>query len=355
MELIPLTAIEDAEVYRPELDATTLHLLLADKAPTQAEIELILFEQCNLDCTFCYQDETSTVGQSYSEILAKAPTVSAHIAKVAPSVDEVRLSIAGGELFQHKLLDDLLPAYRDLVLAAKVTADAHGVGLVANFTSNFTFKRADRVRGLLDDLIAAGVPAKIVMSYDPVGRRNAKRAPSNEQELAGYIAAVNMVGTRQTLHALQHETPARFIELYSRYPIFLDYFVPEPGAEDKIPLDSQLLEFYTWAAAHYPELASPVGDVGESMHCSSLNGLKIYSNGQTSNCRRLAHKQADFTTEFNLNDNSGVIEHFMQSNGCLACPHFSRCRFQCFTLWDFRWRHRDLDFCWIGRLFDRIG
>lgn len=49
----------------------TTKLLLEAKRPDIAEIEMTLFENCHLNCSFCHHDKKSTVGLSREEIFSK--------------------------------------------------------------------------------------------------------------------------------------------------------------------------------------------------------------------------------------------------------------------------------------------
>ena len=49
----------------------TIELLLKDKVPDFAEIEIFLFEYCNLKCVHCFQNHDSKIGMSEENIFSK--------------------------------------------------------------------------------------------------------------------------------------------------------------------------------------------------------------------------------------------------------------------------------------------
>ena len=81
--------------------------LLEDKRPDIAEIELTLFENCHLNCSFCHHDKKSTVGLSREEIFSKLDLVEQHVIKMKGRVDVIQINMVGGELFVPKI-----PSYK---------------------------------------------------------------------------------------------------------------------------------------------------------------------------------------------------------------------------------------------------
>ena len=97
-------------------------ILLENKRPLIGEIELTLFENCHLNCSFCHHDKKSTVGLTEEEILSKVSLVEDHLIKLKGSVGEVQINMVGGELLQdrhshlydvyEKLLDEIMDVYQ---------------------------------------------------------------------------------------------------------------------------------------------------------------------------------------------------------------------------------------------------
>ena len=85
--------------------------LLEDKRPSIAEIELTLFENCNIECDFCFHDKKSEVGMSLGEMYDKMDIMEKFVAQRAGTVDMLQVNVVGGELFQDRWMEDMCRAY----------------------------------------------------------------------------------------------------------------------------------------------------------------------------------------------------------------------------------------------------
>ena len=75
--------------------------ILKEKKGDTKEAHLILFEKCNLRCSFCHQDHDSEVGLSAEAILEKVNTLIETGDPEAPIV----INLTGGELFSDNIPD----------------------------------------------------------------------------------------------------------------------------------------------------------------------------------------------------------------------------------------------------------
>ena len=88
-------------------------MLLERKRPHIGEIEITLFENCPINCDFCFHDKESEVGMTYEEMLMKLPLVEAHCKKMQGKVHAIQFNMVGGELFQDRAKDTLYPMFFD--------------------------------------------------------------------------------------------------------------------------------------------------------------------------------------------------------------------------------------------------
>ena len=114
---IPLKNITAEDEPRPMDDIT--RLILEPKRPDIAEIELTLFENCHLNCSFCHHDKKSTVGLSREEIFSKLSIVEDHLIKMKDRVDICQINMVGGELFQDRISEWAYPVYYDFLIEIK--------------------------------------------------------------------------------------------------------------------------------------------------------------------------------------------------------------------------------------------
>src|SRR5690606_9145043 len=94
------------------------------------EIELTLFENCNVACAFCAHDKKSTSGMTRDEMLAKIPLVKDFLKTVQSEVAGAHLHMVGGELLQDRLVRQsphFLATYEDIIQS--FLADCLDLGL----------------------------------------------------------------------------------------------------------------------------------------------------------------------------------------------------------------------------------
>ncbi|MFP5459791.1 MAG: hypothetical protein ACLGG7_13730, partial [Bacteriovoracia bacterium] len=148
-----------------------------------------------------------------------------------------------------------------------------------------------------------------------------------------------------------------FKYLYRTFNLYFDDFIPDKGADHSIPSDREFFEWYSFIADNYPAI-QPMADLIENksnkMHCLALNKITIFPDNRTSNCRWHRYDQEDFGTKFEIHDNAGMMQNFIDQNGCLSCDHYQRCGFRCFTQWDWKNRKRDMGICPMRAFFDKI-
>lgn len=352
---IAVASTKNADGLVPSVPSSVTRTILESKRPSIGEIELTLFENCNIECDFCFHDKKSQVGLSYEEMLSKLPLVDGHLQKLAGRVDFVQVNMVGGELFQDQWMEEKCDQFFNLMLEIKQLADRYSLKLQSVWVSNFLWKKFEVIQRLLDRLVAADIPSTLIASYDLSGRPMSNRYYKNLDRMQDYISTVNLVATKQAIKALLDGGDPFFDTLYANYTLFFDDFIPDKGSEWQIPSDTELLQFYKHIANRYPKV-HPIKELIENeqneMHCLSLNKITIFPDNRTSNCRWHRYDQSDFNTEFDIHDNAGMMQRFMDENGCLSCPYFARCGFRCYTQWDWRTRERDLGGCVMKAFFD---
>ena len=136
-----------------------------------------------------------------------------------------------------------------------------------------------------------------------------------------------------------------FKYLYSRFNIYFDSFIPEKGTDDMMPSDSLIYEWYKFMADKYPKIrpvSTLLANEKNDMTCLSLNKITIFPDNRTSNCRWHQYDQNDFKTEYNIDDNAGMMQAHLDEQGCLSCEYFQKCGLRCFTQADWRNRKQDM-------------
>lgn len=331
-------------------------VILEKKRPQLGEIELTLFENCHLNCAFCHHDKKSTVGLSREGIFSKIPLVEDHLNKMVGMVKEVQINMVGGELFQDRISEWAYPVYYDLLVEIKKIYDRLGLKIKVVWVTSFQFSKQDRVQKLLDDLNAVDVPSYIICSYDFDGRPVKGPYGKNIEYFADYITSINMVATVPSIERFMADDDEYFHYLFEKFDNFyFDDYIPDRGFDHLIPSDSLYLEFLKFVYHSYPSI-NPMADLiyneSNHMHCMALNKVTIFPDNSTSNCRWDRYDQRDFNTEYKPKDNAGMMQAYMDENGCLSCKWWNKCGFRCYTQWDWKNRERDLPDCIMRMWFN---
>jgi hypothetical protein len=218
-----------------------LSQLLEKKLPDSSEIELHLFELCNLRCHFCGQDHEDKTG--FDLIRSKINPVKEFIAN--NSKRSHILNIMGGEVFNDELPDSIFGDYFSLAVEVNDFALSLGHQCTFNWVTNLIFKKSERIQDFILGLEARGVKTNISTSYDFAGRKNSlwniDTFKKNLEMFKDRVFTVGFVLTKTSIdHLLTKEDPF-FDYLYARYPLYFDYYVPENGANTLMPSDRDLL------------------------------------------------------------------------------------------------------------------
>lgn len=314
--------------------SSMLSQLLKSKVPNQSEIELHLFEFCNLRCHFCGQDHDDKTGMH--EIRSKIKRVTEFIAE-NPSKHHI-LNIMGGEIFNDQIEDSLFDEYLYFATEIHKFASQLGHSCQFNWVTNLVFTKTQRVEKLLRALQSQGIKTQLSTSYDFAGRKNktwiADAFKTNLAHFKNDIYTIGFVLTRPAIQFLLESHDEYFEELYQHYPLYFDFYVPENGAAVLMPSDDEILQAYTFIAKNYPNV-SPVKELltneMNKMTCYSLNKLTLLPNGREVKCRYLDYKPGDFKTELDYSSNDNIIMSFIEENQCLSCEWYDRCGFRCFV------------------------
>lgn len=340
-----------------------LQHILKDKLPDTTEIELHLFEFCNLSCAFCGQDHDSEVGMTKKSILEKADEVIAFMERSEKQAHTI--NIMGGEVFNDDVPDSMFDAY--LSFYDKVNGWCHSNGHTArfNWVTNLIFTKSQRVFDTISLMRAHTANVFISTSYDFAGRGlNINRALQFEHNLklfSSWITVVGFVLTKPAIRKIMTRTDKFFDEqLYPNYTLYFDYYVPELSADKMMPSEQEMLDCMLYVAEHYPRVY-PIKDLLErernQMTCYSMNKLTLLPDGREVKCRYMEYDSADFLTPIDYSSNENIIQAHMDRSGCLGCSWFDRCSLRCFVQADWA-RLERLDDCMFREFFneaDRRG
>lgn len=330
-----------------------LRTVLKDKFPHSTEIELHLFEFCNLSCSFCGQDHNSKEGME--SIVKKADRVIEFMH--SSNLNSHTINVMGGEIFNDEIPANIFNDYITFIKNIAEAAEKHKYQVRFNLVTNLLFQKN---RVLVDNIISM-FPDRVMLStsYDFSGRGyDINKQMLFKQNLERYKKSIGIIGfvlTKPSIKKLLRDEDHFFKEiLYPNYPLYFDFYVPENASDKMMPSEQELLNAMLYVADHYSNIY-PIKDLLENeqnkMTCFSPNKLTILPDGKEVTCRYLDYKPEDFLTPINYNSNENIIEAHLERNNCLSCEWYSRCQFRCFVQADYS-RLERLSDCYIRTFFN---
>lgn len=331
-----------------------LNTILKDKLTISTEIELHLFEYCNLKCSFCSQDHQSKVGMS--TIVDKADKVIDFINSSA--LDKHTINLMGGELFNDEIDSNTFNDY--YLFYTKINDYCNDTNQVVrfNWVTNLIFTKTrdlvDKLFNLMDN------NAYISTSYDFMGRGyDINKQLLFKENIEYYKEKIGVIGFVLTKPSIKRmisgaTTNKYFNYLYTNYPLYFDYYVPELNPNKNMPSELELYEAFTYIAKHYPKVEpiySMLNRENNEMTCYSLNKTTILPDGENVTCRYLKYDTSDFRNDVNYSSNENIIMDYLTRYNCLSCKYYNRCQFRCFVQHDSTFQVRE-DYCIIKRFFN---
>lgn len=341
--------------------------ILADKAPNTLELEITLFENCDVVCTFCGHEKDSVNGMNMDAMLKKLEFVDDYLSTASKDVAFANVHLLGGELLQDRLMtgenDCYLNKYFLWLSRYKQICEKYGfTPRVVIVTNNLT-KKPEMVKEFLDKVRSELMVCDLIVSYDMSGRPITRQYRHNMGFFAEYISNINMVATSASIKAIMAKKDPYFQTLYCNHSIYIDDFLPDPESEYLIPSDELLLEFMKFCHKEYPKIMpySYSAEVCESgsnemveISGSTLNKMTILPNDRMTNYAWERHDGDFWDRPFVLEDNTNMLYDFVMENNCLSCEHFNYCHMRCPVQWSWKNRERS-EGCVNKRFYDYIN
>jgi hypothetical protein len=335
--------------------------LLRHKEYDQVEVEMQLYENCNLSCTFCSQDHKASLEQaSWNSLEKKWALADAYVESHAGS--HFKFNLMGGELFQDKFNED---HYENLFsLCEKLNSSATQKGKTAQFmfTTNLIFANRKPVERLLARVADLGVNVQLATSFDFSGRTWSHSQKdlfkNNVEHFKKHIRLVGVVLHRPAIDVMVNRVDELFDWLYRHVPIVFEYYIPDLNHQDYFaPSDDDNLRAWLYLARHYPEV-QPVKrwltEKYNEVKCCSINRLTILANNTVSACRYFPYKPEDFKTDLDKHSIAGMAIKFIQDQGCQTCENFNRCGLHCFVQAD-RKNRKANEQCFLNNFFKQTN
>lgn len=315
-----------------------LNPILEKKRSGSGELFVNLFEWCNLNCEFCWQDHNDWTGIE----LIKERAFDILKASEQESDSHIIINLMGGELFTDKIPDEIFEDYFQMVKIIKEKFPENK-SFTINWVTNLVYHNTDRVIQLLNRLEGIQVFSKLTTSFDFHGRfkpTTAKLFRKNILALKDYVGTVSVVLTAPNINELLKNNNELFEELYQNdFQFYFDYYSPETNHERMLPTELELQKAFSFLIDHYPNV-SPVNawikNEKNSMTCQS--SAIVGHQGIRGKCRSLVDDQvfSKLKSEDGKESNLGMEERFVSKYNCIQCEYYQRCGLGCFLQHDFQ-------------------
>lgn len=320
--------------------------ILASKKSARKEAHIILFEYCNLRCTFCHQDHDSTIG--LDKISSKIETFIAN----TESDESYIVNITGGELFLDEFPDSLFEEY--FAVGKRILEHFTDVQLI--FGTNLVYSKVDRVVALITRLKAYG-DVTLATSYDPAGRFNRTDKElffKNIPLVADLVETLSLVITKQNIDIFLAGTEGEeFKYLYDNFPVYFDHYIPSVAYQQHQPSEDLISKLYLKLNERYPE-AQPIKDwKRQRFNELTCRSTKIVNkDGVVTTCWSEAGKDSILDETQGLLAKADAEARFLEKYDCLSCEYYKRCGLRCFLHHSFV--DGDTSVCKIKEMFDQI-
>lgn len=301
--------------------------ILREKKGRWKEAHLILFELCNMRCSFCHQDHESKVGVDRDLVIDK---VSKLLETTHPDTAMV-VNFTGGELFMDDIDDDLFETYYQ---AGKMVLE-HFKDVKLVFGTNLIYRDTDRVRHLIESLKVIDDRVSLATSYDPAGRFNPQQRElffKNLEAVGDLVKTVNVVITKQNIQIfLDGKEGEEFAEMCDRYDVYFDHYIPSQMYMHHQPDEDLISTMYIALNNKYPN-SYPIKDWKDNViNETTCRSTKIINkDGVISTCWSEAGRDAILDEAEGLRAKDAAEIAFVEHYGCFECEYYARCGLRCF-------------------------
>lgn len=307
--------------------------ILKDKKGGLKEAHLVLFEYCNLRCSFCHQDHESKIGMD--SIMSKVET----LISTTPSTDSYVINLTGGELFVDEINDSLFDVYFE---AGKRLFEYFDDPLIS-FGTNLVYRKYGRVIDLIERLREFG-RVTLSTSYDPAGRFNASDKElffENLEKMKDHISTVNVVITKQNIETfLEGREGSEFSYLCDNFNVCFDHYIPSELYNQHQPSEDLIGKLYIKLNEKYPN-SYPLKDwKRNAFNPTTCRSTKIVNkDGAVTTCWSEAGKDAILDEREGLIAKDEAELNFLEHYGCFSCDYYQRCTLRCFLHHSVRMAH----------------
>lgn len=318
------------------------------KTPISYEIACMLFENCNLQCDFCFEAHArKKIDTKYIEDIYKI--IDENFSKEYnkyPTIKTVYIMLWGGELFFDSLSDDVFNSYYILIDNIKTLFKNkfQNVDVIFSWLSNGVFTKKERVKKIIE--YSKGI---INFSYDPISRFKIKKQEELMIQNAIYFKniglgkKISITLTKPSINAFINNTSKLKFFNDLNYNIDVNYYIANPNWKNLLPTDNEIFLFFKWAfdnSLFNIKVCEKILDYFFNKpvrhYCDCKTCSQITFGEWSVDCAKCSSilpaesfygKETQNITEENSNEIKATIG--IHKRGCLTCDYYNNCQMPC--------------------------
>ncbi len=221
---------------------------------TPKEISISLFGECNMRCEFCISNQRHNVKcpNNFDSTICAAQTEIENTDK-----NEISIVLYGGELFHDGIKDKTFDNYQNIITQLSSFASKVNKKISWTLSTNLVHKKRNRVLTFLNNV---GIN-KLCSSFDFEQRfTNPKLLETFLDNIQWYdqqgidlCFGFILMNANINSFCNNHKLIPIFDWLYSRYPIYYDYYHPTNRSAEIVD-ERTIGQFLIWLDNHYPNI-----------------------------------------------------------------------------------------------------
>lgn len=305
------------------------------------EVCLILFDKCNLQCKFCFEDHTHII--STEEIVQIGYNVTKQLEDVIvkrPYLNNFTFRLWGGELFMDGISDDYFNAYSELLIIIRNWCKVNNYTCNFCFSTNLVFSKIQRVLDFIDK--QPNHDTYVATSYDPVARFHTQAVEDiwwkNVKLFNPRVISITL-----TKPAIEKYINSDILFKLADYELYPEYYIYNKDWEIYAPSGEDIFNFYKFCyenkIKNIPEINSIINshNVPNGRYCYCFNSCSFINNRLVFSCL-LRSGTMSMIQDYGMtldecydNDNCTKKQFNIATSRlkCLNCKHFKYCRLPC--------------------------
>lgn len=313
------------------------------------ELACSIFNNCNLRCSFCFQDHSKM--KTWSQIreeMKMIPDILIDFMKRESEkyhIDTIHLKLWGGELFSDNIPYEFFDYYKNIY---DKLADAGIAKVIPTYLTNGTF---DIYKDKVIDLINS-TNGILGFSYDPVDRFHTFEEIRNFRRNVRYCSLMIDHTKCSTMCSitLSKRAISAYLSTYDTHFALpnmrtdISYYTPGRNWKEDIPTDEDLYQFFKWGVYTGQFQIRAIFDIystilGEPVrhYCNCAKAAQYQDGKVSKNCALRADPsialEAFYGKYTPLVNESNCAEYKnslgLIKRGCLNCEYYDRCQKPC--------------------------